>query len=269
MIMTEAEQTLFDNYRMFTGLDLSMDTILNNPTMYADDDGFVGLYARAALTGDQPFKYGHFTDDRDGKTYNTVTFDGRTWMSENFAYVPKDATDYVTTSRNKVLMSNHMRKVCFYELRDNTDWYESLVPEGWHIATCDDYLHLIDRFGVSLSKREAVPFGNALLCKPIILNDILNLRMHGFFELTNNDAHRAKLMSCTLAGVYLCLSDDKTNSLLFKLEHASVPSNVSKETAKACLGRLVSYSLMGYRHQYDYMLSSASRRYPIRLVKDY
>ena len=40
------------------------------------------------------FEYGEFTDERDGKTYQTVVVNGKTWMNQNLAY----AMDVVDTN---------------------------------------------------------------------------------------------------------------------------------------------------------------------------
>ena len=40
------------------------------------------------------FEYGEFTDERDGKTYQTVVVNGKTWMNQNLAYLLEDESGF-------------------------------------------------------------------------------------------------------------------------------------------------------------------------------
>lgn len=62
---------------------------------------------------------GTWTDERDGKTYKTVTLNGKTWLSENFKY----------GKTNGVYDLDDIRSGC-------------VVPEGWRIPMPEDWRSL-------------------------------------------------------------------------------------------------------------------------------
>jgi uncharacterized protein (TIGR02145 family) len=59
---------------------------------------------------------GTWTDERDGRTYKTVTINGLTWLCENFKYGKESGV---------------------YELKDITEG--NIVPEGWRLPMPEDW----------------------------------------------------------------------------------------------------------------------------------
>ncbi len=96
--------------------------------------------------------YGSFTDNRDNKTYKTITIGNQIWMAENLAYeIPdKEITIDSLWTKNNVLNDGW----CFYDNSStNGETYGILYqwaaaveacPDGWHLPTTSEWEELID-----------------------------------------------------------------------------------------------------------------------------
>lgn len=105
------------------------------------------------VTGSFKVKTGSWTDDRDGKTYNTVTINDITWLAENFAYMPYvsdgDKMCYVygseaTTVEAMKAEENYSKYGVLYTATALAD----IVPQGWRVATDEDWASLEALSGV-------------------------------------------------------------------------------------------------------------------------
>lgn len=96
------------------------------------------------------FKYNTFTDLRDGHVYRTVTIGTQTWMAENLAYLPVNASAVTVGSEDS---GNNGKS--FYYINDNSkygvlyNWHAALTaaPAGWHLPMDVEWTTLINYLG--------------------------------------------------------------------------------------------------------------------------
>jgi uncharacterized protein (TIGR02145 family) len=106
---------------------------------------------------------GTWTDTRDGKEYKTITVAGKTWLAENYAYIPYviqgdkacavygiDVTESTTASDLKA--EDNFDK---YGVMYNAYALEDLAPAGWHVATDDDWKAISIFAGMSQAEADA------------------------------------------------------------------------------------------------------------------
>lgn len=90
-------------------------------------------------------KMGTFTDSRDGKVYQTITFIRehhggtieRTWFAENVAFDVEGSRTYNNTKE----YGNTFGRLYNYEQANLA------CPEGWHVPTIHEWKHLFHFFG--------------------------------------------------------------------------------------------------------------------------
>jgi uncharacterized protein (TIGR02145 family) len=117
--------------------------------------------------------YGTMTD-QEGNEYRTITIDTMTWMAENLrTTIYNDGTDIPNITDNTEWSNLTYGAYCNYDNTLNEDsiatygrlynWYAvetgKLAPEGWHVATDDEWwaltLYLGDRPNAGGSLKEA------------------------------------------------------------------------------------------------------------------
>lgn len=113
---------------------------------------------------------GSWTDSRDGKQYKTVTINGKTWLAENFAYLPylesptdenKRCTVYgenkfakklgatINTDNITVESSKAHANYAKYGVMYSNAALVDVVPSGWHVPTDEEWQELERLSGMS------------------------------------------------------------------------------------------------------------------------
>lgn len=107
------------------------------------------------------FKYGSFTDARDGETYRTVQIGKQTWMVDNLrfkaegSYAPNNEESNVkqygrlytwTAAMNipaEFAFQSSAKDLDMYHKIMEKD-YQGLAPEGWHIPSLKEWEELLE-----------------------------------------------------------------------------------------------------------------------------
>jgi uncharacterized protein (TIGR02145 family) len=87
---------------------------------------------------------GTFTDDRDGKSYKTVTIGSQTWMAENLNYAAEKSACY----DNK---DNNCEK---YGRLYNWATAKTVCPAGWHLPKDSEWSTLMDNVGAATAGKK-------------------------------------------------------------------------------------------------------------------
>ena len=111
----------------------------------------------------ETFKYGTFTDARDGETYRTVKIGQQIWMAENLRYkaensyapkndeanVKKYGRLYTWTSALNIpeefTEQSPAKDLDMYH-KIKEDNYQGIAPEGWHIPSLKEWETLMSNF---------------------------------------------------------------------------------------------------------------------------
>jgi len=113
--------------------------------------------AKTFTTGSFIVDTGSFTDTRGGgKTYNTITISGQTWMAENLAYLPEvcpSATDcgYWVYDYQGSVVADAIATANYdtYGVLYNWDMASQACPVGWHLPSRDEWSILELNIGMS------------------------------------------------------------------------------------------------------------------------
>jgi len=91
------------------------------------------------------------TDTRDGKTYSTITINGKEWMTETLAYLPsvskvtsesKTEPHYYVYGYNDTIVSEAVASDNYktYGALYNFPAAKNACPDGWHLPTLDEWV---------------------------------------------------------------------------------------------------------------------------------
>lgn len=121
------------------GFDENGYRLDNLPQSYYDDDDDDN-----GGSNQPSVKTSTMTDERDGKTYKTVTIGSQTWMAENLAYETIYAFEYDDT------YFDDFESGLFYDWEDAVSGgpdYGDVCPNGWHLPSKNEWSQLIDFVG--------------------------------------------------------------------------------------------------------------------------
>lgn len=110
----------------------------NEPIEWAESDfpllATLGSYALSGEHGPSDIlSWGSFTDQRDGRRYNTFTIMGTEWMLENLRYDCGDGCAITSVERTSSIPTGYYT----YEAAHRA------MPDGWRLPTLDDW-HKLD-----------------------------------------------------------------------------------------------------------------------------
>lgn len=113
--------------------------------------------------------YGSFTDPRDGEIYKTISLNGVTWMAENLRYkcegsfaYDDDETNVKRFGRLYTLEGACPNEEELLEEPSKSRPLQGVAPEGWHIATAEEWAELME-YALSQGLNQADLTGGALL----------------------------------------------------------------------------------------------------------
>lgn len=117
-------------------------------------------YEKCVEKNTKAFKYGSFTDARDGETYRTVKIGGQTWMAENLrfktegAFAPNDEESNVKQFGRLYTWTTALDIPAEYteestgndselhsKIKDKD--FQGIAPEGWHIPSNQEWEQLL------------------------------------------------------------------------------------------------------------------------------
>ena len=117
-------------------------------------------YEECLKKNSKAFKYGTFTDARDGETYHTVKIGNQVWMAENLRFkaegsfaagndeenVKKFGRLYTWTSALDIpaefVDQSPAKDLAMYEKMKDKN-YQGIAPEGWHIPSNKEWEELM------------------------------------------------------------------------------------------------------------------------------
>lgn len=119
----------------------------------------------------EKFKYGTFTDARDGETYHTVQIGNQVWMVENLrfktegSYAPGNEEENVKTYGRLYTWTAALNIPSEYTEQSpakdlnmyhkiKEDNYQGIAPEGWHIPSLKEWEQLMDNLPAKSSGKE-------------------------------------------------------------------------------------------------------------------
>lgn len=101
-------------------------------------------------------EYGEFTDQRDNRTYKTITIGDQVWLAENFAYVPYVCQpdsfncgvwvyNYMGNDASAAKETSEYKK---YGALYSWSAARDLAPEGWHLPSDEEWKDLEQYLGI-------------------------------------------------------------------------------------------------------------------------
>lgn len=131
---------------------------------------------------------GSFTDERDGKTYETIKIGNQTWMAQNLSYRPKKGNCWISD-----MDSAYIKKIGYYY-----DWKTACIvcPKGWHLPSDSEWKELEMKLGMTLED------ANKEGWRGLGEGGKLKMRNDGFWKPPNTGANNLSGFSAVATGWY-------------------------------------------------------------------
>jgi uncharacterized protein (TIGR02145 family) len=113
---------------------------------------------------------GTWTDTRDGHVYKPVTIKGKTWLAENFAFIPDSRSNEAYLIPGENTTKDGKANPAYANVAENANYKqygllykvslldEDVIPKGWHIATDEEWNTLEESLGMNPSDKEQLSF---------------------------------------------------------------------------------------------------------------
>jgi uncharacterized protein (TIGR02145 family) len=133
-----------------------MTILKKHRIIYCAISGLLLISANSCEKNEKPVYSGETVTDIDGNVYNTVKIGDQLWMAENLKvtrYNDGTAVPYLT--EKSTWAANRTGGYCWYNNNEAWgalyNWYAVnsglLAPDGWHVATHNDWTILADFLG--------------------------------------------------------------------------------------------------------------------------
>ena len=130
-------------------------------------------YGTCLAKNTEAFKYGSFTDARDGETYRTVKIGDQEWMVDNLRFKPAGEGSYAPNNEESNVKTfgrlytwTTMLDIpaefteqtpardleMYHKMREKN--YQGLAPEGWHIPSTKEWETLLDNLDAKTTGSE-------------------------------------------------------------------------------------------------------------------
>lgn len=142
--------------------DLFLTGLVENTTYYiraygVNGAGYSYSDVKTFTTGTLSVQTGSFMDNRDGKTYNTITLEDQTWMAENLTYLPEVCPsdtecgywvyDYQGTDIAAAKATSYYTTYgVLYDWETSND----VCPTGWHLPSHEEWATFEINLGMSI-----------------------------------------------------------------------------------------------------------------------
>jgi uncharacterized protein (TIGR02145 family) len=115
-------------------------------------------------------EYSYFTDSRDGQSYKIIKIYGKWWMAENLNYNCEGSWYYNNDKEKgnkwgRLYTWSAIKKAC---------------PDGWHVASDDEWLELERYFGVGPTQLEDLGWRNSGIGEFFRNKELLNIVDGGY-----------------------------------------------------------------------------------------
>lgn len=165
------DKTVFDDFSKYVGTQF-VSRLLTSPANTGDafngiptkKDSRTDSDALIQILGEENVTFfgDVFRDPRDGQTYKTVTINGQTWMTQDLAYDVEGQSWPSGTGR-------------YY----TWEGAQIAAPEGWHLASDDEWLSLEVYLGLDPNKEYSTAYRGDDINLKQKLSEALNLSSNG------------------------------------------------------------------------------------------
>lgn len=168
----------------------SNDLVTGNIKFGIKNNGFSVrcIQKTGVVSAPQSDTKGSFTDDRDGKTYQTVKIGSQKWFAENLAYKTSTSKCYLGKSANCskygqfYTWTDAMQIAPKYATKEfkGEGIIQGVCPDGWHVPSKNDWNNLIKNIESKTNKEKV--WINLLSKDETIVDYYLSMSLGMFFD---------------------------------------------------------------------------------------